>query len=302
MVPTRCRTTGDASPTPPSRVRRPVSISTKTASWPGSPRNRRGPRLRRPTSVRRPLRPVVHHRRPIRGREPATGRPHHQLRSMEPDAPGPATRPYRPHRQQTRHGRPGLLFPSQGLDTLLRLEETLQRKLAYADAAIGAGDVLPGFRSRFEVNLEDTRAQIQAIRDENPNCSRTEARRLQCPARSTAAADPRRSPIPSPDTMCSRCPGCPAADFVSRSGHHGYVFCMRMGDHANPWFRFVPAQQVQLGTRRGVRGRSGVDVDRRRVWAARAGVSQRVTHSCGRRHPHPACWPPIPVVPRRSGS
>lgn len=75
--------------------------------------------------------------------------------------------PWNPMRIVQRHGRIdrigskhdyvhlGLFFPAERLDELLALEERLERKLALADAAVGAGEVLPGRGPGHEVNLAD---------------------------------------------------------------------------------------------------------------------------------------------------
>ena len=64
--------------------------------------------------------------------------------------------PWNPMRIVQRHGRIdrigskhdyvylGLFFPAERLDALLELEARLEEKLALADAAVGAGEVLPG--------------------------------------------------------------------------------------------------------------------------------------------------------------
>ncbi len=75
--------------------------------------------------------------------------------------------PWNPMRIVQRHGRVdrigskhdyvylGLFFPAERLDALLELESRLEAKLALADAAVGAGEVLPGRGPGHEVNLAD---------------------------------------------------------------------------------------------------------------------------------------------------
>ena len=75
--------------------------------------------------------------------------------------------PWNPMRIVQRHGRVdrigskhdyvylGLFFPAERLDALLELEARLEAKLALADAAVGAGEVLPGRGPGHEVNLAD---------------------------------------------------------------------------------------------------------------------------------------------------
>lgn len=163
--------------------------------------------------------------------------------------------PWNPMRLVQRHGRIdrigskhskvvlGCFFPSEHLDELLGLEAALQRKLAYADAAIGAGQVLPGFRSKFEVNLGATLEEIEKLRQENPDLfenrgssaavSGEEFRRRL----TQAMADPFTS------QAVTGLPWMSGSGFINpKAPRSGYVFCMRMGDHAKPWFRFVPVE------------------------------------------------------------
>ena len=75
--------------------------------------------------------------------------------------------PWNPMRIVQRHGRIdrigskhdyvylGLFFPAERLDDLLELKARLEAKLALADAAVGAGEVLPGRGPGHEVNLAD---------------------------------------------------------------------------------------------------------------------------------------------------
>lgn len=161
--------------------------------------------------------------------------------------------PWNPMRLVQRHGRIdrigsshaavalGCFFPAEHLDAMLKLEATLQRKLAYADAAVGAGEVLPGFQSQFEVNLQDTLEQIEKLRAENPELFENRGssaalsgeeyrRRLE-----QALADPFIA------QQIEELPWKSGSGFVNpRAPRSGYVFCIRMGEHAKPWFRFVP--------------------------------------------------------------
>ena len=89
--------------------------------------------------------------------------------------------PWNPMRLVQRHGRIdrigsrhrevhlGCFFPASNLDELLGLEETIQRKIAYAAVSVGIGDVIPGQRAkRIDVILSDNREQIQKLREERP--------------------------------------------------------------------------------------------------------------------------------------
>jgi hypothetical protein len=94
--------------------------------------------------------------------------------------------PWNPMRLVQRHGRIdrigsshrdvylGCFFPTRGLDELLRLEETIQRKIAYAAVSIGVGAVIPGQKARrIEVVLADNREQIEGLRQERPELFET---------------------------------------------------------------------------------------------------------------------------------
>jgi hypothetical protein len=89
--------------------------------------------------------------------------------------------PWNPMRLVQRHGRIDRIgshhrevflacfFPGTRLDELLELEETIQRKIAYAAVSIGVGDVIPGQKAkRIEVVLADNREQIERLREERP--------------------------------------------------------------------------------------------------------------------------------------
>ena len=90
--------------------------------------------------------------------------------------------PWNPMKLVQRHGRIdrigsphrrvviGCFFPAKNLDALLRLEEILQRKIAYANAAVGVGEVIPDQAAdpTVEVLLHDAKADILELFDENP--------------------------------------------------------------------------------------------------------------------------------------
>ena len=89
--------------------------------------------------------------------------------------------PWNPMRLVQRHGRIDRIgsrhrevflacfFPATRLNELLELEETIQRKIAYAAVSVGVGDVIPGQKAkRIEVVLADNREQIERLREERP--------------------------------------------------------------------------------------------------------------------------------------
>jgi hypothetical protein len=164
--------------------------------------------------------------------------------------------PWNPMKLVQRHGRIDRIgsphkriqidcfFPAENLDSLLNLEETLQRKIAYANAAVGAGQVLPGQQAdpAIEILHHDARQQIEELRAENPilfeTGGGTEAlsgeeyrRRLSLKLKSTQGADP-----------ILYLPHGAGSGFTSpKIRQTGYIFCAKIGDHPTPWFRFVAA-------------------------------------------------------------
>ncbi|WP_217132826.1 helicase-related protein [Leucobacter chinensis] len=157
--------------------------------------------------------------------------------------------PWNPMRIVQRHGRVdrigskhdtvqmGLFFPAERLDELLKLEATLERKLAQAEAAVGTGQVLPGRKAGTEVILADRDDAIEHIEELLDNRGSSAAlsgeeyrRRLY----NAFQHDPvlRREIIDLP--------------YGSGSGFenphvagNGYVFCVKIANHPQPWFRYV---------------------------------------------------------------
>lgn len=163
--------------------------------------------------------------------------------------------PWNPMRIVQRHGRVdrigsqhetvdlGLFFPSDRLDDLLGLEQTLERKLAQAEAAIGAGEVLPGRKGR-EVILADAASpdeiveQIEELvetRGSSAALSGEEYRRRlynafdQDPVLAREAKD-----LPY---------GSGSGYENPRLDGNAYVFCVKIAGHTQPWFRLVPVSQ-----------------------------------------------------------
>jgi HKD family nuclease len=161
--------------------------------------------------------------------------------------------PWNPMRIVQRHGRidrigskhdtvqMGLFFPAAHLDELLHLEETLERKLAQAEAAVGAGVVLPGRTPGKQIIFADTREQIDQLYNENPDL-------LESRGSSAALSGEeyrRRLSLEMKDPFTRH--DVEALPFGSGSGFenprirgNGYVFCIKIGNHEKPWFRFIP--------------------------------------------------------------
>ena len=177
--------------------------------------------------------------------------------------------PWNPMRIVQRHGRVdrigsphdyvylGLFFPSERLDALLELEERLERKLALADAAVGAGEVLPGRGPGHEVNLADDQVidEFEKLLDtggSSASLSGEEYRRRLYGAFDMEAllkADVTSLPYGS------------GSGFVNPVVHgNGYVFCIKIGHSSKPWFRYVPVSE-QWGTRLSDEGLPLVSAD-----------------------------------------
>lgn len=157
--------------------------------------------------------------------------------------------PWNPMRIVQRHGRIdrigskhdyvhlGLFFPAERLDELLELEERLERKLALADAAVGAGEVLPGRGPGHEVNLADDQVvdEFEKLLDaggSSASLSGEEYRRRLYDAFGM-------EPMLKADV--TSLPYGSGSGFVNPVVHgNGYVFCIKIGRSEKPWFRYVP--------------------------------------------------------------
>ncbi len=157
--------------------------------------------------------------------------------------------PWNPMRIVQRHGRIdrigskhdyvnlGLFFPAERLDALLDLESRLEAKLALADAAVGAGEVLPGRGPGHEVNLADDQVidEFEKLLDaggSSASLSGEEYRRRLFEAFNL-------EPDLKSDVLSL--PYGSGSGFVSSLVHgNGYVFCVKIGKSAKPWFRYVP--------------------------------------------------------------
>ncbi len=160
--------------------------------------------------------------------------------------------PWNPMRIVQRHGRIdrigskhdyvnlGLFFPGERLDALLELESRLETKLALADAAVGAGEVLPGRGPGHEVNLADDQVvdEFEKLLDaggSSASLSGEEYRRRLYGALNV-------DPLTKADILSL--PFGSGSGFESPVVHgNGYVFCVKIGTSAKPWFRYVPATE-----------------------------------------------------------
>lgn len=157
--------------------------------------------------------------------------------------------PWNPMRIVQRHGRIdrigskhdyvhlGLFFPAERLDELLELEERLERKLALADAAVGAGEVLPGRGPGHEVNLADDRVvdEFEKLLDAGGSSASLSGEEYRRRLFDAFGADP----MLKADVISL--PYGSGSGFVNSGVHgNGYVFCIKIGRSEKPWFRYVP--------------------------------------------------------------
>ena len=158
--------------------------------------------------------------------------------------------PWNPMRLVQRHGRIDRIgslhsevylrcfFPDTHLESLLGLEERLQNKLKQAAAAVGVGDVLPGFAGR-EVNLTETRDQIERLKAEDAALFESGG------SAALSGEDFRRRLERALRDILTRStvlelPWGAGTGFVRPDAEPGVVFCARIGDQPQPWFRYVP--------------------------------------------------------------
>lgn len=158
--------------------------------------------------------------------------------------------PWNPMRIVQRHGRIdrigskhetvelGLFFPAQELDVLLKLEATLERKLAQAEAAIGTGQVLPGRKASKDVILTDTdRAveQIEELLESRGNSAALSGEEYRRRLYTHLTSDPLAK-----DELLALPYGSGSGFENPHVDGNGYVFCVKIANHEKPWFRFVP--------------------------------------------------------------
>jgi hypothetical protein len=174
--------------------------------------------------------------------------------------------PWNPMRIVQRHGRIdrigsshtkvhlGCFFPDVALDKMLKLEATLQRKLAYAAASVGITEVIPGQKNAVDITFADKLKQeleivenqdeIQKLFDgkadllvnggEGNALSGEEYRRRLFNAMSHHSLK---------DEVL-RLPFASGSGFVNpNSSQSGYVWCVRMGEHDQPWFAWTPVDE-----------------------------------------------------------
>jgi ERCC4-related helicase len=164
--------------------------------------------------------------------------------------------PWNPMKLVQRHGRIdrigsphsrvfiGVFFPAKNLDEMLGLEATLQRKIALANAAVGSVTVLGDDQlvAPIEILHHDNRGAILEIFEGNARLllegggnealSGEEFRRRLNRAMGNPATERTVLDLPY---------GAGSGFVTDRVRQAGYVFCVRIGDHPTPWFRFIAA-------------------------------------------------------------
>lgn len=156
--------------------------------------------------------------------------------------------PWNPMRLVQRHGRIDRIgsphdevfmhcfFPHEQLEAFLNLEEILHRKLKQAGASVGVGKVLPGIDGSDNV-ITETREIIEQLRQEESlifdsgglgGLSGEEFRQRLSAAFQSDAVKEHVLSLPWGSGTGMKAP------------MNGYVFCIRIGDHEQPWFRYVP--------------------------------------------------------------
>jgi len=184
--------------------------------------------------------------------------------------------PWNPMKLVQRHGRIDRIgsphkridiecfFPEENLDELLGLEEKLQRKIAYANAAVGVGMVLPNQVAdpTVEVVFHDVRSDIVDLFNENASLliegggseaiSGEEYRRRL--SKALEASNDQKEILGLPF-------GAGSGFKSSRVATSGYVFCVRIAEEEKPWFRFISVDDETWEPLRGNDGEPHIASD-----------------------------------------
>lgn len=162
--------------------------------------------------------------------------------------------PWNPMRIVQRHGRVDrigsqhksieldVFFPAEHLDEFLGLEQTLIRKLRQADAAIGAGKVLPGVSHYPPQEHYDPDAIVGEIEELIEQGGGSAAGSGEEYRRRLANA------LDADQALRGRLEDLPygiGSGFVNPAvSGRSFVFCMKMGDSGHIWFRNVNADNA----------------------------------------------------------
>ena len=157
--------------------------------------------------------------------------------------------PWNPMRIVQRHGRVdrigskhdkvelGLFFPGEKLNVFLELEEKLERKLAQAEAAVGAGQVLPGRKPSKDVNFADPKNMIEDMErllEERGNSAAVSGEEFRRRLYTSINVNLQGN-------LITALPYGSGSGFENpRTSENAYVFCAKIAGHDKPWFRYVP--------------------------------------------------------------
>lgn len=162
--------------------------------------------------------------------------------------------PWNPMRIVQRHGRVDrigsqhksieldVFFPAEHLDEFLGLEQTLIRKLRQADAAIGAGKVLPGvshYPPQEHYDPDAIVGEIEELIDQGGGSAAGSGEEYRRRLANALDAD---------QALRGRLEDLPygiGSGFVNPAvAGRAFVFCMKMGDTGHIWFRNVNADDA----------------------------------------------------------
>jgi hypothetical protein len=163
--------------------------------------------------------------------------------------------PWNPMKIVQRHGRVdrlfseheevhmGLFFPAKHLDEMLNLQATLERKLAQAEAAVGAANVLPDRDPSTQIIFHDPAKIEKEFEDllEQGNGGTAISgeefrRRLFKELENFKVLEESVKHLPY---------GAGSGFINPKAKSNGYVFCVKIGDDpdlSGPWFRYVKAE------------------------------------------------------------
>ena len=176
--------------------------------------------------------------------------------------------PWNPMRLVQRHGRIDrigsrhsevfirCIFPDTRLDDLLGLEERLHRKLTQAAASIGVGEVLPN-QTGSDISFTETREEIERIRREDAGLFERGGTARGVLSGEEYRQELRRAMEQGHGNRIKTLPwgsGSGMAVAGTDGNRAGYVFCVQVGDRAQPQFRYV-----ELPDRTGARTPEGGD-------------------------------------------
>ena len=166
--------------------------------------------------------------------------------------------PWNPMRLAQRHGRIDrigsahdevflhCIFPDRQLDELLGLEARLRYKIKQASASIGTGEILPDQPGQ-DREFTETREEIRKLRREE-----AELFERGGTARSSLSGEEYRQELrkalqdPQVARQIKALPWGSGSGIAAAPGQRpGYAFCIRVGDHARPLFRFVAMEDLE---------------------------------------------------------